>query len=48
MGKVSIKQIIFKGTVVFVLGKRNAIALPGTSVSAAEVVDGKLDGGQET
>lgn len=45
---MSIKQIIFKGAVVFVLEKRNVTALQGTSVSAAELVDGRLDGGQET
>lgn len=44
---MSIKQIIFKGTVVFVLGERSGIAGQGTSVSAAEVVDGKLGVGRE-
>ena len=45
---MSIQQIIFKGTVVFVLRKRSGVAGQATSVSAAEVADGRCDVGQDT
>lgn len=45
-GRLSIRWI-FKGTVVFVLG-RSGVAGQETSVSAAEVAGGKCDVGQDT
>lgn len=47
-GRVSIKQIIFKGTVVFMLGKRSGVAEQKTSISAAEAADSKCYVGQDT
>lgn len=44
---MSIKQIIFQGTVVFVLRRRSGVAGQEASVSAEDVADGSCDMGPD-